>query len=61
MLKTELKVEAIQDQLKEYDMVHTAAFCGYFATHPEVRQDLAALENLIGTWPPEPKKPSSAT
>ena len=58
-LKIELSVEAIQDQLKEYDMVRAAAFGGYFATHPEVRQDLTKLEDILGTWPPEPKKPPS--
>jgi hypothetical protein len=53
MLKTELDVEAIQDQLKEYDLVHAAAFCGYFATHPQVMQDLAKVEDILGTMPPE--------
>jgi uncharacterized coiled-coil protein SlyX len=57
MLKTELKVEAIQDQLKEYDLVQTAAYGGYFATHPEVRRDLSYLQEIIGVWPPEPPKP----
>lgn len=61
MLKMELVVEAIRDMLKEYDMVHAAAFCGYFATHPEVRRDLLKVEDILGTLPPEFKnRPSES-
>ena len=43
-LKVELAVERIEDRLKEYDMVHAAAFRSYFATHPEVTRDMVELE-----------------
>ena len=57
-LKVELAVERIEDRLKEYDMVHAAAFRSYFATHPEVTRDMVELEKILGTWPSDKKPPS---
>jgi hypothetical protein len=58
--KLEVRTDSLEDRLKEYEMVRTAAFCGYFATHPEVRDDLSKLDDLLNTRPPDSKKPPSA-
>ena len=61
ILKVEVAVEGIQDQLKEYDMVRTAAIRSYASTHPEVTRDMVRLEEILGTLPPGFKKRSSET
>jgi hypothetical protein len=60
-LQLELAVERIDDQLKEYDMVRTAAIRSYACTHPEVTNDMVRLDEILGILPRDFKKPPSGT
>lgn len=58
--KLEVRTDNIEERLKEYEIVRAAAYGGYFATHPEVREDLSKLGDILNIGPSDSKKPSSA-